>query len=176
MVSVYDQAKGRVSIYTVFSNHKEYLRRLFLNNALANGQYRVDDRPVAISNIHVPIFAVATEQDHVAPWRSVYKIHLQADTEVTFLLTSGGHNAGVVNEPGHPHRRYRVATKTDSQPYLDPDAWLERTPVNAGSWWPEWRAWLAKRSTGAAPPPPLGNPDKGYVPLENAPGSYVLQP
>ena len=159
-----------------YKMHKEYLRRLFLHNALANGQYLVDERPVAISDIRVPIFAVATEQDHVAPWRSVYKLHLQADTPLTFLLTNGGHNAGVVSEPGHPHRRYRVATQIEGRPYLDPDAWLQRTPIQEGSWWPEWQQWLVQHSTGWSPPPPLGNPEQGYLPLDNAPGVYVLQP
>jgi polyhydroxyalkanoate synthase len=159
-----------------YKMHKEYLRRLFLHNALANGQYLVDDRPVALSDIRGPIFAVATEQDHVAPWRSVYKMHLQADTPVTFVLTNGGHNAGVVSEPGHPHRHYRVATHVVGRPYLDPDTWLERTPVKEGSWWPEWHNWLVQHSSGMVPPPSLGNPDQGYVPLERAPGTYVLQP
>ncbi|MFO1430125.1 MAG: alpha/beta fold hydrolase [Candidatus Competibacteraceae bacterium] len=159
-----------------YKMHKEYLRRLFLHNALANGQYLVDDRPIALSDIRAPIFAVATEQDHVAPWHSVYKIQLQADTELTFLLTNGGHNAGVVSEPGHPHRHYRLATHIEGRPYLDPDAWFERTPVKPGSWWPEWHHWLVERSSGLTPPPSLGNADKGYVALENAPGTYVLQP
>jgi polyhydroxyalkanoate synthase len=159
-----------------YKMHKEYLRRLFLHNALSNGQYLVDDQSVAISDIRVPIFAVATEKDHVAPWHSVYKIHLQADITVTFLLTNGGHNAGVVSEPGHLHRHYRVATKVEGQPYLDPEAWFERTPVKLGSWWPEWHHWLVQHSSGKVPPPPVGNPDKGYVPLKNAPGTYVLQP
>jgi polyhydroxyalkanoate synthase len=159
-----------------YKMHKEYLRRLFLHNALANGQYRVEDRTVAISDIRAPIFAVATEQDHVAPWQSVYKIQLQADTDVTFLLTNGGHNAGVISELGRAHRHYRVATHKEGQPYLDAEAWFERIPVKEGSWWPEWHTWLMGHSRGLTPPPPLGNPDKGYVPLAKAPGSYVLQP
>jgi polyhydroxyalkanoate synthase len=159
-----------------YKMHKEYLRRLFLHNALANGQYLVDERPVALSDIHVPIFAVATEQDHVAPWRSVYKLHLQADTTLTFVLTNGGHNAGVVSEPSHPHRHYRIATKTEAQHYLDPETWLEHTAVKEGSWWPEWQRWLTEHSSARVPPPPLGNTGKGYVPLEKAPGTYVLQP
>ncbi|MCP5420429.1 MAG: alpha/beta fold hydrolase [Gammaproteobacteria bacterium] len=159
-----------------YKMHKEYLRRLFLNNALANGCYRVGDRPVALSHIRVPIFAVATEQDHVAPWHSVHKLLLQADSEVTFLLTNGGHNAGVVNEPGHPHRHYRISVTHDGAGYLDPEAWLERTPIQEGSWWPAWHDWLSQQSSGPSAPPPLGNPERGYVPLENAPGTYVLQP
>ncbi len=82
----------------------------------------------------MPIFAVATHQDHIAPWRSVYKLHLQADTPLTFLLTSGGHNAGIVSEPGHPHRSYQVSSTGDGEPCVDPDTWQARTPVEDGSW------------------------------------------
>ena len=92
--------------------HTEYLRRLFLDNDLAEGRYQVGGRKSALTDIRAPLFAVGTETDHVAPWRSVYKFHLLTDTEVTFVLTSGGHNAGIVSEPGHPHRHYRVATQT----------------------------------------------------------------
>ncbi|HEX9702986.1 MAG TPA: alpha/beta fold hydrolase [Rhodospirillales bacterium] len=154
--------------------HSEYLRRLFLNNDLSNGRYRVKDRPVSLSDIRAPIFAVGTEKDHVAPWRSVYKIHLPADTEVTFLLTAGGHNAGVVSEPGHPGRHYRVAAHDRQDRYVDPDTWYAGTPVKDGSWWPEWQAWLAARSSPPAAPPAMGDAKAGYPPLAEAPGSYVL--
>lgn len=76
--------------------HSEYMRRLFLNNDLAGARYPVDGKPVSLTDIDVPIFAVGTRTDHVAPWRSVYKIGVLTDAEVSFLLTSGGHNAGVV--------------------------------------------------------------------------------
>ncbi len=94
-----------------FRMHSEYLRHLFLDNDLAEGRYKVGERPVALTDIRAPIFAVGTEKDHVAPWKSAYKIKLLTDTDVTFLLTSGGHNAGIVSEPGHPHRHYRVTTQ-----------------------------------------------------------------
>ena len=155
--------------------HSEYLRGLFLNNDLADGRYLVNDRPINLADIRAPIFAVGTEKDHVAPWRSVHKITFHPATDVTFLLTSGGHNAGIVSEPGHPRRRYRVATKHAGDRYLDPDRWLATVPVNEGSWWPEWQAWLAGLSTAAAAPPTMGAAGKGYPPLDDAPGSFVLQ-
>ena len=159
-----------------YAMHSEYLRRFFLDNDLADGRYEVDGRPVAISDIRAPIFAVGTTKDHVAPWRSAYKIHLLADTDVTFLLTTGGHNAGVVSEPNHRNRSYQVATKKETDYYVDPDTWLAKTSRKEGSWWPEWQAWLAARSSGQVQPPGLGADEAGYPPLMDAPGSYVLQP
>jgi polyhydroxyalkanoate synthase len=137
-------------------------------------RYAVEGRAIALSDIRSPIFAVGTVRDHVAPWRSVYKINLPTDTEVTFVLTSGGHNAGIVSEPGHRGRRYQIATRNKDDIYLDPDTWAARTPRREGSWWPEWQRWLAARSSAKAPPPALGAPERGYPPLEAAPGAYVF--
>jgi polyhydroxyalkanoate synthase len=155
--------------------HSEYLRRLFLNNDLAEGRYRVGDRPIAVADIRVPVFMVGTEQDHVAPWQSVYKFNLLSDTDVTFVLTSGGHNAGIVSEPGHPHRHYRIDSKPKDAPYADPDRWMAETDPVDGSWWPALTEWLAARSGEPTAPPPLGNKAKGYKPLCDAPGTYVFQ-
>ncbi len=155
--------------------HSEYLERLFEENRLARGTYEVEGRPVALTDIRVPIFAVATAKDHVAPWRSVYKLRLLTDTELTFLLTSGGHNAGIVTPPGHPRRIYQVGRVRDHERYVDPDRWRLATPVRQGSWWPEYVAWLDERSGAPVAPPPLGRPEAGYAPLEPAPGRYVHQ-
>ena len=153
--------------------HSEYLRRLFLDNDLASGRYRVEGRPVVINDVRVPIFAVGTARDHVAPWRSVYKIHLLADAdEVTFVLASGGHNAGIVSEPGHPHRSYQLRTHREGETYIDPDTWQQTTPTQDGSWWPAWQSWLAERSSGKTTPAPHGC--KEYPALCDAPGTYVL--
>ena len=155
--------------------HSEYLRKMFLNNELAEGRFEVAGRSVALTDIRVPIFAVGTETDHVAPWRSVYKLNLSMDTEVTFLLTNGGHNAGVVSEPGHAHRHYRVATRAETDRHLDPETWLILTAPKEGSWWPEWVRWLESRSGALAAPPPMGAPHRGLSPIADAPGTYVLQ-
>ncbi len=156
--------------------HSEYLRRLFLRNDLASGRYMVDRRPVWFgSKKMLPMFVVGTERDHVAPWRSVYKLHLLAGAEITFVLTSGGHNAGIVSEPGRQNRTYRIATRHPGEVYVDADMWEARTPSQRGSWWLEWQAWLAARSTPGAVPPTMGAPDKGLPPRADAPGTYVLQ-
>ena len=157
--------------------HSEYLRHIFLDNALAAGHYRVDGHPIAITDIRVPLFAVGTAKDHVAPWRSVYKIHLLADAEeVTFVLTSGGHNAGIVSEPGHPGRHYQITCRIEKDRYVDPETWRINTPRQEGSWWPAWQAWLARHSMPSqVPPPPMGAPAQGLPPLCPAPGTYVLQ-
>ena len=158
-----------------YAMHSQYLRRLFLNNDLSEGRYDADGRPVTISDIRAPIFSVGTLKDHVAPWRSVYKIHLLADTEVTFLLTSGGHNAGIVSEPGHPRRSYQMQTKTETELYIDPETWARETLTTEGSWWPAWLNWLQGYSEEPVSPPPMGAPQAGCAPDGDAPGAYVLQ-
>jgi polyhydroxyalkanoate synthase len=155
--------------------HSEYLRKLFLNNDLAEGRYEVAGRPVTLADIRVPLFVVSTVKDHVAPWRSVFKVHLLADTDVTFVLTTGGHNAGIVSEPGHPHRSYQLATRTHGDRYVDPDTWQTVTARQEGSWWPAWQAWLQEHSGVPVAARPLGAPDRSYPALGNAPGYYVLQ-
>ncbi|EIM28874.1 PHA/PHB synthase family protein [Microvirga lotononidis] len=155
--------------------HADYLRQLFLNNDLAEGRFLVDDRPIAIRDIRVPIFAVGTERDHVAPWRSAFKIHLLADTDVTFLLTTGGHNAGIVADPRRSGGSYQVLTRSASGHYLDPDTWIKIAPRFEGSWWPEWVRWLDSHSGELTVPPPMGAPAEGCAALGEAPGTYVLQ-
>jgi polyhydroxyalkanoate synthase len=155
--------------------HSEYLRSLFLNNDLVEGRYRVGDKPIALTDIKVPVFAVSTLTDHVAPWRSVYKLNLVTDTEVTFVLTSGGHNAGIVSEPGHPRRHFQLMTKPHDGHYMDPDTWQAQAPARDGSWWLAWTDWLAARSGKAVAPPAMGAASAGYKPLDDAPGRYVYQ-
>ncbi len=154
--------------------HSEYLHHLFLNNELAAGRLLVKGQPVALQNIRVPIFVVGTERDHVAPWRSVYKIHYLTDTEISFALTSGGHNVGIVNPPDHHQQHYRLAVKEACDTCLSADEWRAAAPLHAGSWWPAWQHWLVLHSSAErVPPPAMGA--KGKRLLGDAPGRYVLQ-
>jgi polyhydroxyalkanoate synthase len=153
--------------------HSEYLNKLFLRNELATGHYEVDGAPIWFTDIHLPCFAVGTDTDHVAPWKSVYKMHL-LPVDMTFVLTSGGHNAGIVSQVENSHRHYRIESRSADQPYEPPETWKEHAQRVEGSWWPAWHQWLAERSSGLVPPPRMGLNDNQDLP--DAPGSYVLEP
>jgi polyhydroxyalkanoate synthase len=153
-----------------------YLRQLFLKNNLAEGRYLVEGKPIAMSDIHAPMFVVGTLRDHVAPWKSTYKIHFLVDADVTFLLASGGHNAGIVAPPGEQGHSYQVKAKQADTPYVGPEEWLKTAPRTDGSWWPEWTVWLAARSGEPCGPPRMGIGDAHAQGLPDAPGDYVRQP
>lgn len=156
--------------------HSEYLRQLFLNNNLAEGKYCVKDKPITLTDIKVPVFVVATERDHVSPWRSVFKINLLTNSDVTFALTSGGHNVGIVSMPVKKTKRYyRISTLKEDDRYTDPDTWHKQAKENNGSWWPAWEKWLAEHSGKKTLPPKFGNKKAGLKPLADAPGTYVFQ-
>ncbi len=154
-----------------YTMHSQYLRKLYLHNDLAEGRYTADGKPVTLVDIGAPIFAVGTEWDHVAPWRSAFRIQLLTETDVTFVLTNGGHNAGIVSEPGHHHRHFRVLATDKDALYIDPDTWLDQAAQKEGSWWPEWVSWLGQNSSESVKPPPIGSAK--YPPLREAPGLYV---
>jgi polyhydroxyalkanoate synthase len=157
--------------------HSEYLRELYLNNALARGEFVAEGRRIALSDIRLPMFVVGTETDHVAPWKSVYKARgLTRSTDYTFLLTSGGHNAGIVSGPEHPRRRHRVRTWLNAQESLSSEEWFESTEPRQGSWWPVWQQWLVQHSAAdQVAPPSMGSERAGYRPICDAPGEYVFQ-
>jgi polyhydroxyalkanoate synthase subunit PhaC len=156
--------------------HSEYLYRLYLDNELATNRFPVGGQLVRLSDIRVPMFVVGTEADHVAPWKSVYKIdNLVRSDDFTFLLTAAGHNAGIVCGPVHPKRHYRIKTRRLADPHLAPDDWVGAATRHEGSWWPAWQKWLAAHSSAQVKPPALGAPRKGYAAIEDAPGQYVRQ-
>ena len=155
--------------------HSDYLRKLFLDNDLAEGRFLADGRPVALSDLHAPMFVVGTVRDHVAPWRSVHKIHLLADADITFALASGGHNAGIVAPPSEEGHTYQVLEKEKGQPYVGPEEWLQRAAHREGSWWVEWVRFLTAQSNAWVPAQPTLHTPQGGPPLDDAPGQYVLQ-
>ncbi|WGH77175.1 PHA/PHB synthase family protein [Jannaschia ovalis] len=149
--------------------HSEYLRGLFLENRLTAGRFAVEGQVIALKDISVPLFVVGTETDHIAPWQSVYKTRLFTDCDLTFVLTSRGHNGGILSEPGHPNRHYRIGHREAGALYTDPETWLARHDPVEGSWWPELSDWLAGLSGEPGPPPVPGRA------LGAAPGTYVHQ-
>lgn len=149
--------------------HSHYLRALFMENQLATCKFMIEGKPVAMQDIRVPFFVVGTTTDHVAPWKSVYKIQHLCHAEVTFLLTTGGHNAGIICGPEHPRRKYQVMTHDPMDKFIDPETWQNTIEVQSGSWWPLWNYWLDEQSIGSAP---KRVPTKKS--LRDAPGDYVF--
>jgi polyhydroxyalkanoate synthase len=158
--------------------HSEYLRRLYLDNQLAQDAYRFDGQHVTLRAIHAPLFVVATERDHVSPWTSVYKILRLVHSRARFVLVSGGHNVGIVSPPSgpsaHPQAGYRWADHEPHEAPADPQAWRAHAAQVQGSWWTCWEAWL--REHGSTEVPARAVPD---VPFEGkvvpAPGTHVFQ-
>jgi polyhydroxyalkanoate synthase len=156
--------------------HSEYLRQLFLDNSFAHGNYLVDGRAVALKDIKTPLFALGAERDHIAPWRSVYKVELYSSADTEFILTGGGHNSSVVSPPGKAGAYYRISTSDASDKYVDPDTWLASASQKQGSWWPEWVRWLDAHSSSVRVTPSfLPNSAGGLPSYDPAPGSYVFQ-
>lgn len=157
--------------------HSEYLERLYLKNELALGTFTVGGKRLDLTAVRVPMFVVGTETDHVAPWASAYKTRaLTRSSDYTFLLTSGGHNAGIVSGPVHPKRRHRMLTWTNATDTLSAEDWLKSAPLLEGSWWPAWQRWLAQRSSKKQEPGrAAGGAGKSATPLEDAPGRYVRE-
>jgi polyhydroxyalkanoate synthase len=153
----------------------EYLRSLYLLNDLAEGRFVVEGMEISLDAIQSPMFVVGTEWDHVAPWRSVYKVNYLTDTECTFCLTNGGHNQGIISPPERVDRHYRIATRRREDPAIDPDTWFKGTEEVEGSWWPAWSAWLGAHSGMVELPPTIGRSEDGYEILSKAPGTYVME-
>jgi polyhydroxyalkanoate synthase len=153
-----------------YKMHSEYLEKLFLNNDFAEGRFSVGGKHIVAENIQIPAFVVSTEKDHVAPWKSVYKTHLLINSDITFVLTNGGHNAGIVSEPGHKGRTYFIHERKKDSSYLDPLTWLKKAQRKKGSWWTSWHEWLVQHSSSD-----LVKPKKLNKKLPDAPGKYVLQ-
>lgn len=148
-----------------------YLREFYLGNSLAKGSLRVGGGRLSLSDINLPLYVVAPEQDHICPWKSVYKVSSLAGCPVRIAVPNEGHITGVVNPPSEYSRK--VCRINDAIPGASPDEWLERSTAIPGSWWPDWAEWMAERSGRRKKARRPGN--RKYPPLDAAPGQYVLE-
>ena len=159
--------------------HSEYLRRLYLHNDLAEGRYPVGGKPVRLAHIELPMFVVATERDHVSPWKSVYQVLHLVRAPATFVLSSGGHNLGIVSPPSgplaHPDASYRQAFHLPGKAPADPSDWLGSAAEQKGSWWPCWAEWLEHHASGKPIEPPPLEALLWQGRILDAPGVYVHQ-
>jgi polyhydroxyalkanoate synthase len=147
--------------------HSYYLRHMYLQNDLIKPDaLEVDGVGIDVRRITIPLYIVATREDHIAPWRSVYALTQLASGSSTFRLANSGHIAGIVNPPSSKKAQYWASNLTPP----DPEEWLAHAILREGSWWPDWYLWLG-RSSGAQIPP-RENP--AFPALAPAPGDYVL--
>lgn len=149
--------------------HTYYLRNMYLeNNLVKPGRLEMLGEPIDLGKIELPIYAVGTQEDHIVPWRSAFKLRRYVTSPVRFILANSGHIAGVVSPPGG-----KGVYNTNDSTTTDAQAWLDGATSHKGSWWDDWNAWLAPQSGERVAPPSLGNAD--YKPLEPAPGTYVKE-
>jgi polyhydroxyalkanoate synthase len=152
--------------------HEFYLRELYLKNGLVKpNTLSVRDVPIDLATIHVPLYQVGAEDDHITPWRQTFRINGHVTGEKRFVLTSSGHILGIVNPPVTPPRRdFRVGRAHRGQ---SAEAWLASAEPHPGSWWDDWVAWLDARCGAPRPAPAVAG--GAYPKLADAPGTYVLE-
>lgn len=147
-----------------------YLEKIYIENGLRKpGHLSMDGTPIDIQKIDIPFYVLATKEDHIAPWTSVYPTTGLLSGETTFVLGGSGHIAGVINQPSK--RQKYGYWQGDAYP-PDPQAWLRAAEKREGSWWPHWAKWIESHSRGGKVP--AYHPKNGKLPIiEAAPGSYV---
>jgi polyhydroxyalkanoate synthase len=149
-----------------------YVRNTYLENKLREpGALQNCGAPVDLGQIRIPVFVLATREDHIVPWKSAYRtLGLVGSEDKTFVLGASGHIAGIVNPAAKNRRCHWVSTEYPAAG----DDWLAGAREERGSWWPRWSAWLAEHSGGKrSAPASAGNAH--YKPVEAAPGRYVKQ-
>jgi polyhydroxyalkanoate synthase len=152
--------------------HKWYLTELYLHNRLIQaGSLVVAGEPLDLAEIRQALYAVAAEDDHIAPWAQAFKVVNHVVTEKRFVLSSSGHILGIVNPPAKPpKRRYWADTAHRAD---QPGVWHARASEHAGTWWEDWMAWLKPRAGALVDARPVATAD--FPALAPAPGTYVLE-
>ncbi len=149
--------------------HAYYLRNTYYeNNLIKPNKLVLKGVPIDLGQIHQDIYAVGTQQDHIVPWKSAWRITKFVSGPVRFALGGSGHIAGVINPPSKG-RGYWINDK----PVENADQWFENAERREGSWWIDWLEWLKPRSGEQVSPPSMGS--KKYPPIIPAPGTYVLE-
>ncbi len=150
------------------ANHSFYLRNCYLENRLSKGDMVIGGKRLDLKSVKVPVYNLATREDHIAPAKSVLLGSKFFGGPVRFVLAGSGHIAGVVNPPDKMKYQYWTGPKPTS---ANLERWLGKAKEHAGSWWPDWLAWLKKQDASEVP---AREPGGGVLkPIEDAPGSYV---
>jgi polyhydroxyalkanoate synthase len=151
------------------ANHAFYLRNCYLKNALTKGELILDGHNVSLRDVKIPIYNLATREDHIAPAKSVFVGSQFFGGKVDFVLAGSGHIAGVVNPPDKNKYQYWSGGTVKG----DYEAWLGAAKETAGSWWPHWQAWIEAKHAKRVPARKPGGAALNAI--EEAPGSYVLE-
>ncbi len=147
--------------------HAFYLRSLYLRNELARGVLEVKGQRLSLADVKNDAYVVGAINDHIVPWPASYKTTSLMGGNVRYVLSSGGHIAGIVNPPG-PKAWYEVGKPPNP---ATPEQWRESAAHHGGSWWEDWTRWAARRAGRRTEPPPMGR--ERYPAIADAPGSYV---
>jgi polyhydroxyalkanoate synthase subunit PhaC len=150
------------------ANHSFYLRNCYLDNRLTKGGLTVANTPIDLKSIKIPVYNLATREDHIAPAKSVLLGSKYFGGPVRYVLAGSGHIAGVVNPPDKRKYQYWTGPKPRS---ANLEGWLAKATEHPGSWWPDWLAWLRDQDPTEVPARVPG--DGALKPIEDAPGSYV---
>jgi polyhydroxyalkanoate synthase len=151
------------------ANHAYYLRNCYLDNTLAKGEMKLGGRVLSLKDVKVPVYNLATKEDHIAPPRSVFKGSALFGGPVEYVLSGSGHIAGVVNPPDKQKYQYW----TNGKPHGKFEDWVAKAKESKGSWWPHWHAWIEEKDN-ARVEAKKRKPGGGKLkPIEDAPGSFV---
>jgi polyhydroxyalkanoate synthase subunit PhaC len=148
--------------------HAFYLRSLYLRNELAGGVMEIKGQRLSLADVKNDVYVVGAINDHIVPWHASYKTTGLMGGDVRYVLSSGGHIAGIVNPPG-PKAWYEVAKPPNP---ATAQQWREAAERHSGSWWEDWAKWAGRRAGRRTEPPPMGS--EKYPAIADAPGSYVL--
>jgi polyhydroxyalkanoate synthase len=147
--------------------HSFYLRSLYMRNELATGELELAGQQLLLSSVTNDTYVVGAINDHIVPWHGSYKTGGLMGGKVRYVLSSGGHIAGIVNPPG-PKAWYEAADFTGA----DPETWRQAASKHKGSWWEDWTVWADERAGALVKPPAMGS--KKYPAVSDAPGEYVF--